>query len=65
MKSHAFTHAKNRALVITPDGRTGRLVYVSPNSNVAKVMVHNRHYRYPLAQLKQLEEPTETEGDTQ
>ena len=65
MKSHAFTHAKNRVLVETPDGRTGRLVYVSPKSKVAKVMIHNRYYRYPVAQLKQLEEPTETETETQ
>jgi hypothetical protein len=56
VKSWAFTHAKARALVQCPDGRTGRLVYVSPNSKVAKVVILGRHYRYRLAELKQLNE---------
>ncbi len=55
VKSWAFTPAKDRALVQCPDGRTGRLVYVSPRSKVAKVVIVGRHYRFKLSELKQLD----------
>ena len=55
MKSWSFTHAKQRALVQCPDGRTGRLVYVSPRSKMATVVIVGRHYRYRLAELIQLD----------
>jgi hypothetical protein len=49
-----MTHAKDRTLVQCPDGRTGRLVYVSPRSKVAKVVIVGRHYRFKLSELKEI-----------
>ncbi len=54
VKSWAMTHAKDRTLVQCPDGRTGRLVYVSPRSKVAKVVIVGRHYRFKLSELKEI-----------
>lgn len=48
--------AMARTIVCLPDGRVGRLVYVSRISKVAKVRVDGRHVRVPAAELVEVDE---------
>jgi hypothetical protein len=44
--------AHDRRLVRLPDGRLGRLQYVTPNSRVATVVVAGRRVRLPYGELE-------------
>lgn len=45
------TDAKARHIVRLPDGRQGVLMWVSPDSGIAKVRVAGRHVRVPVVEL--------------
>lgn len=52
MSAEQLAHAASvRDLVMVPDGRTGRLIYVGPNSRKAKVLVQGQHLRLPADHL--------------
>lgn len=50
--------AQNRQLVRLPDGRLGRMQYVTPESLIATVVVAGRRIRVPYFDLEPLEEGT-------
>lgn len=49
--------AATRPLVTLPDGRTGRLIHVTPRSDVATVLCAGRRHRVPTHTLTITEEP--------
>ena len=51
MQKITFTHARDRRLVLLPDGSEGKLIYISPTSRVAKVLVGGKHLRIAAADL--------------
>jgi hypothetical protein len=50
--------AKNRAVVATPSGVTGRLIGVKRGTGRAKVMIGNRHFVFKIVELTVVETPT-------
>lgn len=47
-----FRHAADRAPVILPDGRLGRVLYIGRDSGRAKVRVEGRHVQVPVGDLR-------------
>ena len=46
-----ISDTKHKREVVLPDGRTGRLQYLAPKSDVATVLVAGKRLRFPRKQL--------------